>query len=101
MFNSGKPKRLKVQFLARKADIIEALGQGNTRMEIWEVLKHQGSFTGNYSSFCFYVSTQINNQSPKVKKPKPMSTPTKAEEPAKQKNRFNWTPNYDPKKLTG
>lgn len=97
---NAQPKNLKFQCLAQKEDIIEVLELGCTRIDAWKALQESGKFSGNYSSFCRHVRSIITETQSKQKmvdtQPEPEHTP-----PTKPKNKFNWTPNYDAKALTG
>jgi len=98
---TDKPKNLKFQCLAQKEDIIEVLDLGCTRMDAWKVLQESGKFSGNYSSFCRHVRSIITEKHPKTKMVNSPKTPENIQPEKKPKNKFNWSPNYDAKELTG
>ncbi|WP_075481347.1 TraK family protein [Moritella viscosa] len=97
---NAQPKNLKFQCLAQKEDIIEVLELGCTRIDAWKALQASGKFSGNYSSFCRHVRSIITETQSKPKMVNSPLTPEKTQ-PTKPKNKFNWTPNYDAKELTG
>ena len=52
----------KVEFLALKDDISEALEKGWPMTAIWETLRDEGSFTASYNTFRLYVLEYLNGQ---------------------------------------
>ncbi len=97
-----KSRRLKVFFLAQKNEISEALDKGLSIVSIWEVLHDEGNFKGSYKTFCKYVKTLIR------KERTTLSTPTLSGNSAgiqkdvpktEKKNKFDWSPNYNPDDL--
>ncbi len=118
---NAQPSNLHPAFLAQKDEISFALSKGYSRKAIWENLRSTKKFGGCYITFCSYVTRYIT-QKPTIEitqvQPKKMQTqsqvsPTKPQskpkmvntpenpQPAEPKNKFNWSPNYDAKALTG
>lgn len=48
-------RKNKVEFLALKDDISEALEKGWSVTAIWETLRDEGSFTATYNTFRLYI----------------------------------------------
>lgn len=59
--SAGKSK---VEFLAMREDISEALEKGWSMTIIWETLRDEGSFTATYNTFRLYVLKHLNGQKP-------------------------------------
>ncbi|MFO3391928.1 TraK family protein [Legionella pneumophila serogroup 8] len=57
-------RKNKVEFLALKDDISEALEKGWLMTSIWETLRDEGSFTASYNTFRLYVLEYLNGQKP-------------------------------------
>ncbi|MFO2903313.1 TraK family protein [Legionella pneumophila serogroup 1] len=57
-------RKNKVEFLALKDDISEALEKGWPMTAIWETLRDEGSFTASYNTFRLYVLEYLNGQKP-------------------------------------
>ena len=57
-------RKNKVEFLALKDDISEALEKGWPMTAIWETLRDEGSFTASYNTFRLYVLQYLNGQKP-------------------------------------
>ncbi|MCW8461388.1 TraK family protein [Fluoribacter dumoffii] len=57
-------RKHKVQFLAMRQDIYEALDKGWSMTVIWETLRDEGSFTATYNTFRLYVLKYLNGQKP-------------------------------------
>ncbi|CZG31786.1 TraK family protein [Legionella pneumophila serogroup 1] len=57
-------RKNKVEFLALKDDISEALEKGWPMIAIWETLRDEGSFTASYNTFRLYVLEYLNGQKP-------------------------------------
>lgn len=57
-------RKNKVEFLALKDDISEALEKGWSIIAIWETLQDEGSFTASYNTFRLYVLKYLNGQKP-------------------------------------
>lgn len=57
-------RKNKVEFLALKDDISEALEKGWSVSAIWETLRDEGSFTASYNTFRLYVLEYLNGQKP-------------------------------------
>ena len=55
-------RKNKVEFLALKDDISEALEKGWSVIAIWETLRDEGSFTATYNTFRLYVLKYLNGQ---------------------------------------
>jgi hypothetical protein len=55
-------RKNKVEFLALKEDISEALEKGWPMTAIWETLWDEGSFTASYNTFRLYVLEYLNGQ---------------------------------------
>jgi hypothetical protein len=56
------PRKNKVEFLALKDEIFEALEKGWPMTAIWETLRDEGSFTASYNTFRLYVLEYLNGQ---------------------------------------
>ncbi|MCW8444704.1 TraK family protein [Fluoribacter gormanii] len=57
-------RKNKVEFLALREDISEALEKGWSITVIWETLRDEGSFTATYNTFRLYVLKYLNGQKP-------------------------------------
>jgi hypothetical protein len=57
-------RKNKVEFLALREDISEALEKGWSITVIWETLRDEGSFTATYNTFRLYVLKYLNGQRP-------------------------------------
>ncbi len=57
-------RKNKVEFLALKDDISEALEKGWPMTAIWETLRDEGSFTASYNTFRLYILEYLNGQKP-------------------------------------
>ncbi|HAT7920401.1 TPA: conjugal transfer protein TraK [Legionella pneumophila] len=57
-------RKNKVEFLALREDIYEALEKGWSITVIWETLRDEGSFTATYNTFRLYVLKYLNGQRP-------------------------------------
>ncbi|HFS5639805.1 TPA: TraK family protein [Legionella pneumophila] len=57
-------RKNKVEFLAMREDISEALEKGWSITVIWETLRDEGSFTATYNTFRLYVLKYLNGQKP-------------------------------------
>ncbi|HAT8830484.1 TPA: TraK family protein [Legionella pneumophila] len=57
-------RKNKVEFLALKEDISEALEKGWPMTAIWETLRDEGSFTASYNTFRLYILEYLNGQKP-------------------------------------
>lgn len=55
-------RKNKVEFLALREDISEALEKGWSITAIWETLRDEGSFTATYNTFRLYVLKYLNGQ---------------------------------------
>ena len=55
-------RKNKVEFLALKDDISEALEKGWPMTAIWETLYNEGSFNASYNTFRLYVLKYLNGQ---------------------------------------
>ncbi|HAU1199862.1 TPA: TraK family protein [Legionella pneumophila] len=55
-------RKHKVEFLAMREDISEALEKGWSITIIWETLREEGSFTATYNTFRLYVLKYLNGQ---------------------------------------
>ncbi|MCW8385510.1 TraK family protein [Fluoribacter dumoffii] len=55
-------RKHKVEFLAMREDISEALEKGWSIIVIWETLRDEGSFTATYNTFRLYVLKYLNGQ---------------------------------------
>lgn len=55
-------RKNKVEFLALREEISEALEKGCTITAIWETLRDEGSFTASYNSFRLYVLKYLDGQ---------------------------------------
>lgn len=56
------PRKYKVEFLALREDISEALEKGWSITIIWETLRDEGRFTATYNTFRLYVLKYLNGQ---------------------------------------
>jgi Iap family predicted aminopeptidase len=54
----------KVEFLAMREDISDALEKGWSVKIIWETLRDEGSFTATYNTFRLYVLKYMHSQKP-------------------------------------
>jgi type IV secretory pathway VirB10-like protein len=59
---SGR-NRHRVNFLAHKADIAEAIREGWSVMQIWQQMQEDGQITMSYSAFCTHVRREIPSES--------------------------------------
>lgn len=57
-------RKNKVEFLALREDISEALEKGWSVTAIWETLRDEGSFTASYNTFRLYILKYLNGQKP-------------------------------------
>lgn len=57
-------RKNKVEFLALKEEISEALEKGWPMTAIWETLRGEGSFTASYNTFRLYILEYLNGQKP-------------------------------------
>lgn len=57
-------RKSKVEFLAMREDITEALEKGWSITIIWETLRDEGRFTATYNTFRLYVLKYLNGQKP-------------------------------------
>lgn len=57
-------RKNKIEFLALREDISEALEKGWSITVIWETLRDEGSFTATYNTFRLYVLKYLNGQKP-------------------------------------
>ncbi|KTD60469.1 plasmidic transfer origin protein TraK [Legionella santicrucis] len=57
-------RKNKVEFLAMRQDISEALDKGWSMTVIWGTLRDEGSFTATYNTFRLYVLKYLNGQKP-------------------------------------
>ncbi|KTD55166.1 protein TraK [Legionella sainthelensi] len=57
-------RKHKVEFLAMREDISEALEKGWSITVIWETLRDEGRFTATYNTFRLYVLKYLNGQKP-------------------------------------
>ncbi|CZG73954.1 Uncharacterised protein [Legionella pneumophila] len=57
-------RKSKVEFLALREEISEALEKGWSLTAIWETLRDEGSFTATYNTFRLYVLKYLNGQLP-------------------------------------
>lgn len=55
-------RKSKVEFLALREEISEALEKGWSLTAIWETLHDEGSFTATYNTFRLYVLKYLNGQ---------------------------------------
>ncbi|HAU1183863.1 TPA: conjugal transfer protein TraK [Legionella pneumophila] len=55
-------RKNKVEFLAMREDISEALKKGWSMTIIWKTLSDEGSFTATYNTFRLYVLKYLNGQ---------------------------------------
>lgn len=55
-------RKNKVEFLALREEISEALEKGWSLTAIWETLHDEGSFTATYNTFRLYVLKYLNGQ---------------------------------------
>lgn len=58
--SEAKQKRHRVNFLAHKADIIEALLEGWSAKQIWTQMVEECMTAMSYSSFCAHIRKEIN-----------------------------------------
>lgn len=99
--SSTRKKPLKPFFLAHKGDIELALEQGLSRWHIWDALHSEGVFTGSYRMFCIYIERYIHKAPSLLQKTKAnIVSPTKRPKHSEPKS-FDWSPNYDKKRLIG
>lgn len=57
-------RKSKVEFLAMREDISEALEKGWSITIIWETLRDEASFTATYNTFRLYVLKYLSGQKP-------------------------------------
>lgn len=57
-------RKHKVEFLAMREDISDALEKGWSITIIWETLRDEGSFTATYNTFRLYVLKYLKGQKP-------------------------------------
>jgi len=57
-------RKNKVEFLALKDDISEALEKGWPVTAIWETLRDEGRITSSYNTFRLYIFKYLNGQKP-------------------------------------
>ncbi|SGZ01986.1 TraK protein [Moritella viscosa] len=102
-------------FLAQKKEIQMAYDNGYSIKAIWETLQAEGAITYSYSTFARYVNRHLNTRLKEDKGVESsITTKTQSKQkmvnssrtpkntpPTKPKNKFNWSPNYDAKALTG
>ncbi|VEB39301.1 protein TraK [Legionella sainthelensi] len=55
-------RKNKVEFLALREDISEALEKGWSITVIWGTLRDEGSFTATYNTFRLYILKYLNGQ---------------------------------------
>lgn len=55
-------RKHKVEFLALREDISEALEKGWSIAIIWETLRDEGSFTATYNTFRLYILKYLSGQ---------------------------------------
>ncbi|HEL8002163.1 TraK family protein [Legionella pneumophila serogroup 1] len=55
-------RKNKVEFLAIREDISEALEKGWSMTVIWETLRDEESFTATYNTFRLYILKYLNGQ---------------------------------------
>lgn len=72
----GKRRTAKIEFIALKADIAEALAAGCSIKAIWETLKDEGHFTFGYKSFRHYVITIIKSEQENIRDDKQSKSKT-------------------------
>lgn len=54
----------RVEFLAMREDISEALEKGWSITVIWKTLRDEGRFTATYNTFRLYILRYLNGQKP-------------------------------------
>lgn len=57
-------RKHRVEFLAMREDISEALEKGWSLTIVWETLRDEGGFTATYNTFRLYVLKYLNGQMP-------------------------------------
>ena len=57
-------RKNKVEFLALREDISEALEKGWSITAIWETLRDEGCFTATYNTFRLYILKYLNAHKP-------------------------------------
>lgn len=63
-YHKTTARKNKIEFLALKKEISEALEKGWSITAIWETLRDEGSFTASYNTFRLYVLKYLNGQKP-------------------------------------
>ncbi len=75
----GGRNRHRVTFLAHKADIVEAIREGWSAMQIWQQMTEDGQISMCYSTFCTHVRREIPDATGETKpadaKEKPVAPP--------------------------
>ncbi|HCD9516336.1 TPA: TraK family protein [Legionella pneumophila] len=96
--STGKSK---VEFLAMRKDISEALEKGWSMTIIWETLRDEGSFTATYNTFRLYVLKYLNgqksgysqNESVDARATKPVRSSSKTKDTSMPSFKYNPTTN--------
>jgi translation elongation factor EF-1beta len=74
--NAGRVSA-KIQFMALKEDIQEALDKGCSMMAIWETLSDEGQISFGYKAFRHYVITLIKTEQENIRDDKQSKSKTK------------------------
>ncbi|HHF7367879.1 TPA: TraK family protein [Legionella bozemanae] len=94
-------RKNKVEFLALREDISEALEKGWSITIIWETLRDEGKFTATYNTFRLYVLKYLNGQKPgysqnesvDVRARKPVRNSSKTKDTSMPSFKYNPIPN--------
>ncbi len=70
-------RKNKVEFLALRDDISEALEKGWSVTAIWETLRDEGSITASYNTFRLYILKYLNGQKPGYSQKEAIEQPSK------------------------
>lgn len=94
-------RKNKVEFLALREDISEALEKGWSITIIWETLRDEGCFTATYNTFRLYVLKYLNgqksgysqNESVEVQAKKSVGSSSKTKDTSMPSFKYNPIPN--------
>ncbi|KTC75378.1 protein TraK [Legionella birminghamensis] len=87
-------RKNKVEFLALREDISEALEKGWSITIIWETLRDEGSFTATYNTFRLYVLKYLNGQKPGYSQNKSVEVRAKKSVGSSSKTKDTSTPSF-------
>lgn len=94
-------RKSKVEFLAMREDISEALEKGWSITVIWETLRDEGSFSATYNTFRLCVLKYLNGLKPgylqkdsvEVRAKKPVANSSKKNDTSIPSFKYNPSPN--------